>query len=429
MSKLTVKGIGSTAAGAVPVVPVPRDCTLRGEEILAGKAPRPHDCRARGRVGVVGAGLVARRVRHGGQPVGDGDVGGDRRLGSAGLRCGDGQRAGVCRPEGGPVDRRRPGAEQRRVGGAGLPARGSARARHHARARRAVRVGWRQRLDGRGVGPVGVGEITIDTTFGAPRFDAGRRERVVPAGRRAAGPERQRRRREESRGSPAIAATSAVRSRSEYEEIIRHQVGTAGRPTTSGRSGPRTGRSAGTAARPTAAARSPATARHDRRERRGPQRGRPHREVAAVGEARHRRQPDPLRVRDRRVRVRRHQLGRVADCDPDNELCGQHTYLDRILYTDATSAIADRNGPPYEIDFLRESDPLLDNSGDARPRRPHRRRRSRLRRRRRRPAAARRGQARRRAVVGHDPHVHRHRRSLRVQVRDRAVRQVAADAR
>ena len=54
----------------------------------------------------------------------------------------------------------------------------------------------------------------------------------------------------------------------------------------------------------------------------------------------------------------------VADCDPASELCGQHTYFDRILYTDATSAIADRNGPPYEIDFLRESDPLLAGSGD-----------------------------------------------------------------
>jgi RHS repeat-associated protein len=44
-------------------------------------------------------------------------------------------------------------------------------------------------------------------------------------------------------------------------------------------------------------------------------------------------------------------------CVPANELCGQHTYLDRILYTDATSSITDRNGPPYEIDLLRESEP------------------------------------------------------------------------
>ena len=36
------------------------------------------------------------------------------------------------------------------------------------------------------------------------------------------------------------------------------------------------------------------------------------------------------------------------------QLCGQHTYLDRILYTDATSSILDRNGAPYEIDFLHD---------------------------------------------------------------------------
>ncbi len=55
----------------------------------------------------------------------------------------------------------------------------------------------------------------------------------------------------------------------------------------------------------------------------------------------------------------------VDDCVPAAELCGQHTYLDRILYTDATSGIADRNGPPYEIDLLRESEPVLGNSADA----------------------------------------------------------------
>jgi hypothetical protein len=55
----------------------------------------------------------------------------------------------------------------------------------------------------------------------------------------------------------------------------------------------------------------------------------------------------------------------TADCDPAAELCGRHTYLDRILYTDATSAIADRNGAPYEIDFVRESEPELAARGGA----------------------------------------------------------------
>jgi hypothetical protein len=45
-------------------------------------------------------------------------------------------------------------------------------------------------------------------------------------------------------------------------------------------------------------------------------------------------------------------------CVASTQLCGQHTYLDRILYTDATSVIADRNGAPYEIDFVRESEPV-----------------------------------------------------------------------
>jgi RHS repeat-associated protein len=52
----------------------------------------------------------------------------------------------------------------------------------------------------------------------------------------------------------------------------------------------------------------------------------------------------------------------AGDCAPAAQLCGQHTYLDRILYTDATSSIADRNGAPYEIDFLRESEPFVGNT-------------------------------------------------------------------
>ena len=51
-------------------------------------------------------------------------------------------------------------------------------------------------------------------------------------------------------------------------------------------------------------------------------------------------------------------------CVPANAVCGEHTYLDRILYTDATSVIADFNGPPYEVDFIRESE-LPGNSGSA----------------------------------------------------------------
>jgi RHS repeat-associated protein len=51
-------------------------------------------------------------------------------------------------------------------------------------------------------------------------------------------------------------------------------------------------------------------------------------------------------------------------CDATAAVCGQHTYLDRVLYTDATSAITDFNGPPYEIDFIRESE-MPGNSGSA----------------------------------------------------------------
>lgn len=46
----------------------------------------------------------------------------------------------------------------------------------------------------------------------------------------------------------------------------------------------------------------------------------------------------------------------VVSCDPAASVCGEHHYLDRILYTDATSVITDFNGPPYEIDFIRETE-------------------------------------------------------------------------
>jgi YD repeat-containing protein len=43
-------------------------------------------------------------------------------------------------------------------------------------------------------------------------------------------------------------------------------------------------------------------------------------------------------------------------CSSASALCGKHYYLDSILYTDATTAITDFNGAPYEVDFLRESE-------------------------------------------------------------------------
>lgn len=46
----------------------------------------------------------------------------------------------------------------------------------------------------------------------------------------------------------------------------------------------------------------------------------------------------------------------VSSCNPADDVCGQHPYLDRILYTDATSVITGFNGAPYEIDFIRESE-------------------------------------------------------------------------
>ncbi len=53
----------------------------------------------------------------------------------------------------------------------------------------------------------------------------------------------------------------------------------------------------------------------------------------------------------------------VTSCDDDVDLCGQHTYLDRILYTDATSAVTGFNGAPYEVDLVRTAgrlDPVID---------------------------------------------------------------------
>ncbi|HSO70575.1 MAG TPA: SpvB/TcaC N-terminal domain-containing protein, partial [Arachnia sp.] len=43
------------------------------------------------------------------------------------------------------------------------------------------------------------------------------------------------------------------------------------------------------------------------------------------------------------------------DCDSAANLCGQHTFLKQILYTDATASVADFNGAPYRVEFIRES--------------------------------------------------------------------------
>ena len=57
-------------------------------------------------------------------------------------------------------------------------------------------------------------------------------------------------------------------------------------------------------------------------------------------------------------------------CDPSVTVCGRHTYLDHILYTDATASVTDFNGAPYRIDLIRGSesgaatrlDPIVDAS-------------------------------------------------------------------
>ena len=66
------------------------------------------------------------------------------------------------------------------------------------------------------------------------------------------------------------------------------------------------------------------------------------------------------------------------DCDPAGTvMCGRHTYLDRITYTEAAEVAPDPNDPdptnrggdafegdaPYEVHFLRESDPEVDGGG------------------------------------------------------------------
>ncbi|MHA6525880.1 SpvB/TcaC N-terminal domain-containing protein [Tessaracoccus sp. G1721] len=42
-------------------------------------------------------------------------------------------------------------------------------------------------------------------------------------------------------------------------------------------------------------------------------------------------------------------------CTPSASLCGQHTFLRQILYTDATASVTDFNGAPYRVEFIRES--------------------------------------------------------------------------
>ena len=136
-----------------------------------------------------------------------------------------------------------------------------------------------------GVGwDLSVGEITVDTTFGAPHFVGGRRERVIlldgallvpnandNAGGRASG---RRDRRDFSR-----------QVEKEYEEIIRHQVGTDWPADYFWEVRAKDGSVRWYGGTPDSGGPEPATPGHDRRERGGPQRSRSHRDVVAVGGA------------------------------------------------------------------------------------------------------------------------------------------------
>ena len=204
------------------------------------------------------------------------------------------------------------------------------------------------------------GEIAIDTTFGAPRFDPDVESEsylldgalLVPNANDDAGA-----------GEPRVAGDRSDFSRQvdrEYEEIIRHGDGTADYFWEVRAKDGSVRWYGGT---PDSGGPVPGTA------------GTIDESAVVRNEAGHIVKWLLSAKRDIGVNLIRYEYETVeyefdgtnwgvADCDPANELCGQHTYFDRILYTDATSAIADRNGPPYEIDFLRESDPLLAGSGD-----------------------------------------------------------------
>ena len=199
---------------------------------------------------------------------------------------------------------------------------------------------------------LGVGEITIDTTFGAPRFDQVVESEsylldgalLVPNANDDAG-----------ENEPRVAERSdfSRQVEREYEEIIRHGDGTADYFWEVRAKDGSVRWYGGT---PDSGGPVPATA------------GTIDESAVVRNEAGHIVTWLLSAKRDIGVNLIRYEYetvdyefdgtnwGVVADCNPDDELCGQHTYLDRILYTDATAAIADRNGPPYEIDLLRESE-------------------------------------------------------------------------
>ena len=199
---------------------------------------------------------------------------------------------------------------------------------------------------------LGVGEITIDTTFGAPRFDADVESEsylldgalLVPNANDDAGANEPR--------VPERSDFSRQVER-EYEEIIRHGDGTANYFWEVRAKDGSVRWYGGT---PDSGGPVPATA------------GTIDESAVVRNEAGQIVTWLLSAKRDIGVNLIRYEYetveyefdgtnwGVVTDCNPADELCGQHTYLDRILYTDATSAIADRNGPPYEIDLLRESE-------------------------------------------------------------------------
>jgi RHS repeat-associated protein len=215
-----------------------------------------------------------------------------------------------------------------------------------------------------GVGwDLSVGEVTIDTTFGAPRFDEDVESEsylldgalLVPNANDDAG-----------EAEPRVDGDRNDFSRqveNEYEEIIRHQVGTDWPADYFWEVRAKDGSVRWYGGTPDSGGPAPATP------------GTIDESAVVRNEAGHIVKWLLSAKRDIGVNLIRYEYETVeyefdgtnwgvADCHPANELCGQHTYLDRILYTDATSAIADRNGPPYEIDFMRESDPALGNSGE-----------------------------------------------------------------
>ena len=109
-----------------------------------------------------------------------------------------------------------------------------------------------------------VGDISVDTAFGAPHFDPTSRKRVVPPQRRHARAERRRRRRG-SRAWPGTGRTTPASRRRSTSRSSATRSTKAVRTTTTGRSATRAATSSGTAAIPTPAAPTAALARPARR--------------------------------------------------------------------------------------------------------------------------------------------------------------------